>query len=392
MELADARPNGTGALERGSAGKRLSREEILALYASPVEEVVAAAHEARLRQTDPRIVTYDVGGNIDYTNVCTVACKFCTFYAAKHEAGAFTLTNAEIGRQMEIFRTFGVREIQVQGGVNPDLPFEWYLDLLRYLKSEYPAVHINAFSTEEILGLEKVTGRTALDLLTHLRNAGLDGMPGAAAEILVDEVRHCVAPARIRTKDWFRIVDTALEVGLYIPWVSMVTGFGETRAERVEHLLALRAAQDQALDRYGRGYAAFKVWPVRLEHTRLKDKIPQKAPGEIEREYLREVAIARLALNNVRNHRAVWRTMGFGVAAAALRSGANDLCGSGSINAVDSVLEKAGRPVTDTADVLLRQVDRCIYEAGFVAAPRDAYYNVLMHQENCPAFTEGFAT
>jgi cyclic dehypoxanthinyl futalosine synthase len=367
----------SAALDRSKEARRLSRDQILALYELPAETLAAAAHEARLRQTDPDTVTYDLGGNIDYTNVCTVACKFCTFYRTSRQPGAFTLTLEDIRSQMALFATVGVLEIQMQGGVNPELPFDWYLELLRSLKAEYPAIHLNAFSPEEILGLERLVRRPALGILSELREAGLDGLPGAAAEILVDDVRRRTAPARIPTGDWLRIVDAALEAGLYVPWVSMVTGFGETRSQRVEHLMALRDGQDRALERHGRGYAAFKVWPARLDDTRLKDMAPVRLPEHVAQAYLREVAIARLALENVPHHRAVWRTMGFEVASAALRSGADDVCGTGSINAIDSILEKAGRPITDAADVILSRVERCIGDAGFRPAARDPRYRVL---------------
>ena len=137
-----------------------------------------------------------------------------------------------------------------------------------------------------------------------------------------------------------------------------------------------RAGQERALERHGKGYTAFKVWPARLENTRLRDATREPVAEEIARDYLREVSIARLALDNVSNHRAVWRTMGFGVASAALRSGANDLCGTGSINAIDSVLEKSGRPITDAAETILQRVERCIEDAGFHPVARDPYYHV----------------
>ncbi len=368
-------------LDRGAAGERLSADELLALYDLPANEVAQAAHQARLRATDPEIATYSIGGNIDYTTVCTVACRFCAFYRARHQEGAYTLSFDEIARQMDEIVRIGGLDVLIQGGVNPDLPFSWYVDLMKMLKTDYPAVHVDALSPEEILGLEKLTGRTAYDLLSELKDAGLDGMPGAASEILVDEVRRNAAPSRITSRDWLRIVDAAQSLHLHIPWVGMVTGFGETLAQRVEHLLALRAQQDRALERYGSGFIAFKVWPARLENTRLKGTVPQKSAEETIDEYLKNVAICRLALDNVANHRAVWRTMGFAVAAEALRSGANDLCGTGSINAINATIVAAGKHLPDPNQALLVQVRQCIEDAGFVAALRDPYYNVLARND-----------
>ncbi len=361
---------------RALAGERLSRDEILSLYELPPAELAEAANAVRLGRADPELVTYSIGGNVDYTNVCVVACKFCAFYRARHQEGAFTLSLAEIGEQLDALAEVGIGDVLIQGGVNPDLPFDWYLELMRFLKAEYPGLHVDALSPEEVLGLEKLTGRRAPELLAELQAAGMDGIPGAAAEILADEVRSRIAPARIGTADWFRIIDAAQELGLHVPWVGLVFGFGETREQRVDHLLALRAQQGRALARGGSGFTAFKVWPVRLANTRLAGQDSSTAE-EIVEQYVQEVAIARLALDNVAHHRAVWRTMGFGVASRALRAGADDLCCTGSINAIDAVMRANGREVRRPSQDLIEQVGDCVRDAGFTPALRDPYYNVI---------------
>jgi CofH subfamily radical SAM domain protein len=382
MGALSGRNSALDALERAVAGQRLSAKEILSLYEVPTPELAAAAHEVRLQRTPPNIVSYPIGGNIDYTSICTVACRFCLFYRAQHQQGAFTLSFDEIARQMEAIRRFGGREVLIQGGVNPDLPFDWYVRLMCMLKRSFPGIHVDALSPEEVLGLETLTGRSARSLLGDLKEAGLDGMPGAAAEILVDEVRLRVAPSRIRSGDWLRIIDAAQEHGLLVPWVGMVTGFGESLMQRVDHLLLLRAQQDRALERYDNGFVAFKVWPARLEHTRLCRE--QVSPDTVAEQYVREVAIARLALDNVRNHRTVWRTMGFGVAQKALRAGANDICATGSINAIDAVMVVAGRGLPDPNQELLEQVRECIVAAGFSPALRNAHYKLLGSEHLVP--------
>jgi cyclic dehypoxanthinyl futalosine synthase len=368
-------------LDRAVAGHRLSSEEILQLYEAPLRELAGAANEVRMSRRDPKVATYSIGGNIDYTNICTVACRFCAFYRAKHQEGAFTLTIDEIVRRVGQVKSMGGGDVLLQGGINPDLPFGWYLELLRSLKAIYPDIHIDAFSPEEILGMEHLTGRDAADILSDLKEAGLDGMPGAAAEILVDEVRGRVAPTRIGTIDWFRITDAAMKLHLHNPWVGMVIMFGETLAQRVAHLTALRAQQDRALSRYGSGFTAYKVWPARLEHTRLSAVSPRARDEAVVKEYLRDVAIGRLALDNIDNHRAVWRTMGFSVAGRALESGANDLCGTGSINAIDACIQAAGKQVPDSGNMIVADVVRCIEGAGFIAALRDPYYRIVVYHE-----------
>lgn len=371
----------SSALNRVVAGHRLGDTEILALYDAPIRELAAAADHVRLAKTDPEVATYSIGGNVDYTNICSVACKFCNFYRVKQQDDAYALSFEEIAQRMEAIRQLGGSDVLLQGGMNPELPFHWYVDLVRLLKRNYPEIHIDGFSPEEIRGMEQLTGREALSLLAELKDAGLDGMPGAAAEILVDEIREQVAPTRIRTADWFRITDAAQQLGLHNPWVSMVFGFGENRAQQVRHLLALREQQDYALAHHPANFIAFKVWPARLDYSRLKDKVVARTPEQVAEEYIRQVAVCRLALDNITNHRAVWRTMGFGIAQVVLRAGANDLCGSGSINAISAVMAAAGTPEPDTNRIPLEQVRLCIRNAGFIPALRDPYYEILRRDE-----------
>lgn len=379
------------ALERSASGLRLSREEILALAELPLSEIAPAAHQARLASTDPRLVTYAIGGNIDYTNVCMVACKFCAYYCTRHDPSAYVISFADAAAEMEELRRIGGREVCIQGGVNPALPFAWYVDFFGGLKSRYPEIHIDALSPEEILGLERATGDGAPKLLARLREAGIDGMPGAAAEILVDEVRRRTAPSRIRVSEWLRIMAAALATGLHVPWVGMVIGFGETIEQRVEHLLLLRDLQDRVLSRWGRGFVAFKVWLARLEHTRLGRSDRGAAPCDAAAEYLKWVAISRLALDNVANHRTVWRTMGFDVARAALVTGANDVCCTGSINAIDAVMRAGGGspPGAALVEQIVHHVVKITSEAGFTPAVRDPFYEVVGYPDVDAALARG---
>ncbi|RTH21155.1 dehypoxanthine futalosine cyclase [Thermus scotoductus] len=358
-------------LEKAVAGERLSEAEVMALFDLPLPELAAAAHEVRLQKTDPEVVTFLIDRNINYTNVCTVACAFCAFYRIRRQEDAYTLTYEAIARKVEELYQVGGRRILMQGGVNPDLPLEWYLDLLRYLKNRFPDLRIDAFSPEEILGLERLTGLKAGEILEKLMEAGLDGMPGAGAEILVDEVRHKAAPARIQTADWYRIVDAAQALGLYT-LASMVIGFGEGPRERTLHLLGIRAQQDKALKQYRNGFAAFALWTLQVEHTRLKGK----APGATAHEYLKTLAIARLALDNFAHLQASWPTLGFKVAQAALYYGADDF---GSTMLEENVVSAAGGHGRTHATV--REIVRHIVDAGFKPAERDPLYRILRYPD-----------
>ncbi|MBI5309422.1 MAG: radical SAM protein [Actinobacteria bacterium] len=376
MTDAQTRERGELALERARNGERLTAGEIVALYAVPAEEVIPIANAARLRKTDPEYATFSMGGNIDYTSICNVACKFCTFYRTPRQEGAYALTPEQVIEQLEPQVRLGVTEVMIQGGVNPELPYEWYIETLRLVKQTYPDLFVDFLSPEEIRGLEKLTGRDAKDILAELQANGMDGMPGASAEILVDEVRQKVAPARISSDDWFRIVDNVLDLGIHIHWTGLVFGLGETIEQRVEHLVRLRDAQDRDLERGGRGLGAYKVWPMRLNDTRLNGVIEIDDDQTIIDKYLQQVAIHRLALDNIDHHRCVWRTMGYGTAAKALRAGADDLCGTGAINAVTSVLETAGKEAPRPSEKVFHGVLKCIADAGFKPAERDPFYNV----------------
>ena len=373
-------PSCAAVLERAVAGERLDRDELLSLYSMSAEAVRDAAHEIRQQKVDRPLVTYSIYGNIDYTNVCSVGCKFCCYYRAPRADDAFVLSHEEITGVVEGLRDEGVDNILLMGGVNPKLPFEWYLELLRSIKRAHPGIWIDAFSPEEIRGMERLTGRDAASILVELQEAGMDALPGVSAEILIDEVRHAIAPQRISSADWFRIVETAFDVGLEVPCVSMVFGMGETNEHRVDHLLALRDMQDRMLAKHGRGVQSFEVWPMRLQHTRLRDSAPTTDPDEIAYDYLHHLAVGRLAMDNILNHRTVWRTMGFGVAGEGLNSGADELSGTGTINAINAITTLDGRVIDDgpgAKEDLLGDIRGCIRDAGFTPARRDPVWNIL---------------
>ncbi len=367
-------------IDRALAGERLGRDEILELYSLPAEEVRAVAHEMRLRKVNRPLVTYSLYGNIDYTNVCSVGCKFCCYFRGPRAEDAFVLSHDEIAGQIAELRDSDIHNILLMGGINPNLPFEWYVEMLRRIKEVHPGIWIDAFSPEEIIGFERLTGRTAADLLAELKAAGMDALPGVSAEILDDEIRHAVAPNRIGTADWLRIVEAAFDVGLEVPCVSMVFGMGETNEHRADHMLALRDLQDRMLAKHGRGVQTFEVWPMRLQHSRLRDSAPTSDPDEIAYDYLHHLAVGRLVMDNIDNHRTVWRTMGFGIARQGLLSGADECSGTGTINAIVAVTDLDGRVIDDgpgAKEDILADIHGCIRDAGFTPARRGPDWRIM---------------
>ncbi len=359
-------------LDKALSGSRLNLEEIVALYHLPLPDLASAAHQMRLAKTRPDVVTYLIDRNINYTNICNVGCNFCAFYRTPRQNDAYTLSFEQISQKVSELEEIGGTRILLQGGVNPALPFEWYLEMLEFLKKHHPTIKIDAFSPEEILGLEKITGLDALEIISRMKESGLDGLPGAGGEILEDEVRLEAAPARIPSADWFRILDVAQGLGLYTI-STMVIGFGETLTQRARHMIKIRDQQDRANAVHGgNGFAGMAIWTLQTENTRLQGK----APGATAHEYLRNLAVSRLALDNISNIQVSWPTLGFKVAQVGLFYGANDF---GSTMMEENVVSQAGGH--DRVRVTEREIIRHINDAGFTPAQRDSRFNIIKYPD-----------
>lgn len=355
-------------LGKAASGARLTPDEAVRLYDLPLFDLAAAADSVRNLRTDGSTVTYLIDRNINYSNVCSVGCAFCGFYRTRRQDDSYTLSFEQISQKVVELEQVGGSRILMQGGVNRYLPFEWYLDLLRHLKEHHPSIRVEAFSPEEIRGMAHTTGMSSLEVLVELRKAGLDGLPGGGGEMLVDEVRLArhVSPGRIPTTEWLRIMGEAQALGLYTT-ATMVIGFGETPAQRVESIMRVRDQQDEALARYGNGFSAFISWTLMTKGVRIEGK----APGAGAHEYLQNVAISRILLDNVPNFQASWPTMGYKVAQTALFFGCNDF---GSTMLEENVVSQAGARHSNTPE---SEIVRQIVDAGYLAAQRDSLYNIV---------------
>ncbi|WP_425146330.1 cyclic dehypoxanthinyl futalosine synthase [Deinococcus sp.] len=366
-------------LEKAERSERLNHAEITALYRLPLPDVAAVAHELRLRRSAPDTATFLIDRNINYTNVCNVGCNFCAFYRTPRQKDSYTLDYQQISQKITELEAVNGTRILMQGGVNPALGLEYYTGLLRHIKANHPSIRIEAFSPEEVLFMEKTFGLSLDALLETLIAAGLDGLPGAGGEILEDEVRAKAAPARIRSDDWFRILDAAQAKGLYTI-STMVIGFGETYAQRASHLLKIRDQQDRALSTHGNGFSGFAMWTLQTENTRLSGK----APGASAHEYLQQLAIARIALDNIPNIQASWPAQGFKVAQAALYYGASDL---GSTMLEENVVSAAGNHHRHNATV--RELVRIAHDAGFRPAIRNSRFQILEYPDVAAVLDNG---
>ena len=322
-------------------------------------ELGAEADRVRREKHPDDVVTYIVDRNINYTNVCVADCGFCAFYRRPKHSEGWTLSYEQIGAKIDEAKEMGAVQILMQGGHNPYIPFEWYLDLLRYIKTHHP-IHIHGFSPSEIDFFAKTFRADARDVIRELVNAGLDSIPGGGGEILVQRVRDQVAKKKASADRWLEIMELAHQEGMKTS-VTMMYGIGETLAERIEHLERVRELQSRT-----NGFTAFICWPLQPENTPTMSHM-QKTDAV---EYLRTVAISRIVLDNVPNLQASWVTMGMKVGQTALRFGCNDF---GSLMIEENVVSAANTTHRTTTG----EIERLIRDAGFTVARRRQDYSIL---------------
>jgi cyclic dehypoxanthinyl futalosine synthase len=375
--------------------------------------------------------TYVIDRNINYTNVCTAKCTFCAFRRDHEDEDAYTLSFDTIGEKIRELVAIGGTQILMQGGMNDRLPIEWYEDLLRYIRSTFPTVHIHAFSPPEFVEFERFFGMDVREVIRRLKAAGLATIPGGGGEIFAPRVRRRIGIGKCSGDDWLRVMRVAHEEGMNTS-CTMLIGHIEFVRERIEHMAALRDMQDYArvsgigdrvsgedgnetLQRVMQrwpgvfsksdpnpdtrhpipgSYTAFIHWPFQRENTplgRAQEWDPDifgpfddSANDDVRRgrvvrsagadEYLRMLAIARLYFDNIASLQSSWVTMGPKVGQLALFFGANDM---GSVMMEENVVSAAGT----TYKLNEREICRLIRDAGYVPAQRDQYYNVLKRHD-----------
>lgn len=339
---------------------RLTRESALDLYLhAPTAELGRMADAARRAKHPDGVVTYIIDRNVNYTNVCIERCAFCAFYRDVGSPDGYMLSFAEIFRKIEETIALGGGQLLLQGGHNPDVPLQWYLDLFRQVKTRYPDFRLHALSPPEIIHISRLSKRPTADVLRQLIEAGLDSVPGGGAEILVDRVRkllHCYHKAT--ADQWLGVMREAHGYGLRTT-ATMMYGTVETVEERLEHMFRLRELQDET-----GGFTAFIAWSYQPEHTELGGT---EATGV---DYLRTLALARLVLDNVDNLQSSWVTQGGKVGQMSLAYGANDM---GSVMIEENVVRAAGAEYCMDEFEVVRNIER----AGLTPMRRNMHYERL---------------
>jgi cyclic dehypoxanthinyl futalosine synthase len=336
----------------------LTIEEALDLFASDdLIGIGMAATAVRNKKNDPRVATYQIDRNINYTNFCTEYCSFCAFYRPLGAKDGYLLSFESIYQKIDEMLELGGTGVLLQGGLHPDLRVEYYETLLRSLKQRYPQVHLHCFSAPEILCIAEVSGLSVRDTIARLQDAGLDSIPGGGAEILDDEIRARISRLKCTSDEWENMHRAAHSLGMRTT-ATMMFGCGEEPRHRANHLARVHRIQEDT-----GGFTSFIPWIFAPENTPLGKKVPEATAVD----YLKTLAISRMFLDNIDHIQSSWLTPGIKVCQVGLQFGADDV---GSILIEENVVYAAGvRNRTNE-----EELRRIISDAGYMPAQRDTLY------------------
>jgi aminodeoxyfutalosine synthase len=354
--------------EKVMAGERLSFDEGVTLYRS--NDLLALGWLANhLREKLHGKRTYfNVNRHINPTNVCVASCKLCAFGRKPDAPGAYTMALEEAFRIAGENWTEAVTEFHIVGGLHPDLPFEYYLDLLRGLKQRFPSVHLKAFTAVEIAYYSQMTRLEIREILARLKEAGLGSLPGGGAEIFAPAVRRVICDHKIGAHTWLKVHRLAHEMGMHST-ATMLYGHIESDADRVDHLLELRALQDKT-----DGFLTFIPLAFHTANTELGKMVEyRETTGFMD---LKNVAVARLLLDNFPHIKAYWIMMTPRVAQVALKFGADDLDGT---VVEEKIYHDAGAATPQS--MTRQEIIRLIREAGHEPFERDTLYRPVQRTE-----------
>lgn len=343
------------------AGQRINREEgLFVLRNAQLLDLGDLANEIRFKKNPEPRVTFVLDSNPNYTNVCNIDCIFCAFYRHPGEEGEYTYSVDEMIRKFKESAAKGITTILLQGGVNPTLPFEYYLDMVSRTVKEVPEVHPHFFSTSEILEMARVSGLTLPQVLQKLWDAGLRTIPGGGAEILSDRVKKKISNKKGTSADWLNVMREAHKIG-YKTTATMMYGHLEKDEDIIEHLEVIRQLQDEY-----HGFTAFIPWSFKPGNTPLEKIIPTYATPK---RYLEIIAFSRIYLDNFDHIQASWFSEGKKTGQIALHFGADDFGGTlleENVHAAANFVNK-----TNTEECI-----SLIHDSGFDAAQRGTLYEI----------------
>ena len=351
----------------------LSTEEGIFLFENAsTADLMYVGNALRQKQRPGNEVSWIIDRNSNTTNVCIANCKFCNFYRRPGHDEVYITSIEDYKKKIEETFSYGGEQLLLQGGHHPDLGLEYYVNLFKELKSLYPNLKLHALGPPEIAHIAKLDGMTHTEVLSALKEAGLDSLPGAGAEILSDRVRRLISKGKCGGEEWLDVMRAAHQLDITTS-ATMMFGHIETNEERIDHLVRMRQVQAEKPD-HAKGFVAFIPWPFQDEDTILK-RIKRARNTCTGDEYIRMIAMSRIMLPNVKNIQASWLTVGKKVAQLCLHAGANDF---GSIMIEENVVSAAGAKFRFTA----QGIQDAIAEAGYIPKLRNQEYEYRDLPEN----------
>ncbi|MBS1576896.1 MAG: dehypoxanthine futalosine cyclase [Bacteroidetes bacterium] len=341
-----------------------AEEGVFIFQHAPLTELMFVANELRKKQVPHGKVTWQIDRNVNTTNVCIANCKFCNFYRIPGHPEAYITDMPTYRRKIQETIKYGGDQLLLQGGHHPDLGLDFYVNTFRAIKQEFPTIKLHTLGPPEVAHITKLEKSTHKEVLVALKNAGMDSLPGAGAEILVDRVRRLISKGKCGAQEWLDIMHEAHKLNITTS-ATMMFGHVETIEERFDHLIKIREVQSRKPEQ-AKGFLAFIPWTfqdVDTLLTRIRGVHNLTTPDE----YIRMIAISRIMLPNVKNIQASWLTVGKQTAQICLHAGANDF---GSIMIEENVVSAAGAPHRFT----YKSMQDAIREAGFEPQLRNQQY------------------
>ena len=361
-------------LQKALSGEKLDNEELLILLEERDEKAVGKiifTADTLNKRINSDKVSYVVNRNINFTNICSLNCKFCGYKRTKNSKDAFLLDYDKIIEKIsEGIDSIGIDEICVTGGINPDLKTnpDYYFNLIKTIRNNFPKLHIHAFSPQEIYELSNATGMAYAQVIEKLVECGLDSMPGTAAEILAEETRKKICPQKINTAEWLEIIKTAHKLGVKTS-ATVLFGHIESSADLAYHLSIIRQMQDETA-----GFTEFIALPFISPKTSLGKSIYRTDRNEImnEKKALKFYAVLRLYLDNFKNIQTSWPKIGVPAALKSLGCGVNDF---GGTLMEENITKSAGGKFGEFLDE--NEIINLIKQSGKIPVRRDTVYNYL---------------
>jgi cyclic dehypoxanthinyl futalosine synthase len=360
--------NTSDLTDKAYRGEFLTFDEAVYLYGNAGDgELIETAHQIRLKLHPEPVVTWIIDRNVNITNICVSFCKFCNFCRRSQDEDAYVTTMDQYREKIDHLFSLGGRQLLLQGGMHPGLGLDFYTTLFRRLKEEYPELRLHALGPPEIVHLARLEKTDFETVLLELRKAGLDSLPGAGAEILVDRVRRIVSKGKCGTEDWLSVMRIAHRMNLPTS-ATMMFGHIETPEERIEHLFRIRDLQAEK-PAGSRGFINFVPWPFMDEGTILLDEMNVRNTVDA-RQYIRLLAMSRILLPNISHIQASWLTVGKTAGQICLHAGADDF---GSVMIEENVVSAAGAQNKMDSD----SMTKAIREAGFIPQLRNQLFDYL---------------